>query len=37
MSKGSKQRPRTVSEAEWYANWERVFGEKNGSKKKKNK
>lgn len=32
--KGSKQRPRQISEAEWFSNWERVYGKKNKDKKK---
>jgi len=31
--KGSKQRPRQISEHEWFANWERVYGKKNKNKK----
>jgi len=36
MSKGSKRRPREISEHEWFANWERVYGKKDGNKEKKN-
>lgn len=35
MGKGSKQRPRQISEAEWFSNWERVYGKKDEKKDKK--
>lgn len=37
MSKGSKQRPRQISEAEWFSNWERVYGKKKDGKTKERK
>ena len=37
MSKGSKQRPREISEAEWFANWERVYGKKKDGRKQDGK
>lgn len=35
MSKGSKRRPRQISEQEWFANWERIYGKKKDAKNKK--
>ena len=34
MSKGSRIRQRKITEAEWFANWERVYGKKKNAKTK---
>lgn len=33
--KGDKPRPKTITHAEWVANYERIFKSKKGKKKKK--